>query len=133
MAVATSWYEAQGYIVDDVSDRESWDLEARRSSEERRIEVKGAAGARDAVDLTKNEVRNASAWATTDLFVVDSIQVREVSGVIQTSGGRARRWGDWTPTSASLEATMYSHLLFPNAELLDVHTSISHMDSEDTA
>ena len=50
MAAAASWYAAQGYTVEDVSARKSWDLEAVRDDEVRRVEVKGSAGIRDAVD-----------------------------------------------------------------------------------
>ena len=41
MAAAASWYTAQGYAVEDVSARKSWDLEATRGDEVRRIEVRG--------------------------------------------------------------------------------------------
>jgi hypothetical protein len=111
MEAAKSWYTAQGYAVEDVSSRKSWDLEATRGEDVRRIEVKGSARVRDAVDLTANEVRNARGWSPTDLFVVDQIELRENGATIQTSGGRARLWSTWRPTSESLQPLMYSHLL----------------------
>jgi hypothetical protein len=52
MAVAMAWYEELGYGVEDVSPRKSWDLEASKPGELRRVEVKGSTQPRDAVDLT---------------------------------------------------------------------------------
>lgn len=129
MAAATSWYEVQGYEVEDVSARKSWDLEATRGDEVRRIEVKGSAGVRDAVDLTANEVRNATDWSPCDLFVVDGINLIEDGGTVRTGGGRSRRWADWTPAPDALEPVAFSHLLPVDPQELDVPTVIEHVET----
>lgn len=129
MAAAASWYTAQGYAVDDVSARKSWDLEVTRDGEVRRIEVKGSAGVRDAVDLTANEVLNATDWSPCDLFVVDRIELVDDSGVVRTGGGRSRLWADWTPAPDALQPVAYSHLLPLDPEQLHVPTSIEHVEA----
>jgi hypothetical protein len=127
MAVAMAWYEGQGYTVEDVSATKSWDLEAARDGELRRVEVKGSTGARDAVDLTANEVRNATSWIPTDLFVVDRIMVDEAPGLIRTSGGRSRRWAEWSPAAAALEPVTYSYLLASGPDRVDVVMTREHV------
>ena len=52
-------YRSEGYSVEDVGDRESWDVTACWGGQETHIEVKGSAGSREGVDLTEGEVRNA--------------------------------------------------------------------------
>jgi hypothetical protein len=131
MAVATSWYTAQGYEVVDVGAVRPWDLEATRGNERRRVEVKGSAGLRDAVDLTVGEVRNAGEWMPTDLFVVDSIEVTEVNGVIHTNAGRCRRWAEWSPSPESLQALTFSHVLASAPQRLTVSNSVEHTDLVD--
>lgn len=39
---------------------------------------------RDAIDLTVNEVRNATDWSPCDLFVVDTIELLEDGGTVRT-------------------------------------------------
>ena len=133
MAAAASWYTAQGYAVEDVSARKSWDLEATRGDEVRRIEVKGSAGVRDAVDLTANEVRNATDWSPCDLFVVDGIELTDDGRAVLTGAGRSRLWANWTPAPDALEPVAYSHLLPLDPETLDVHTSIEHLADRPTS
>ena len=112
VAVATAWYEELGYTVEDVGSWKSWDLEASKPGELRRIEVKGSRPARDAVDLTINEVTNAHRWPSTDLVVVDQIRLEVASnGVITTYGGRVRCWQNWIPNDDSWLPVVVSHLL----------------------
>ncbi|MEO3776140.1 DUF3883 domain-containing protein [Micromonospora sp. B11E3] len=49
----------EGYEVEDVGNRESYDVRARRGTEELHIEVKGSSGLADKVELTSNEVTHA--------------------------------------------------------------------------
>jgi Domain of unknown function (DUF3883) len=112
VAVATAWYQQSGYTVEDVGARRSWDLEASRPGELRRVEVKGSRPARDAVDLTINELANAQRWPTTDLIVVDQIRADvDANGVITTHGGRVRSWQNWVPDDDSWLPVVVSHLL----------------------
>ncbi|MEU7928133.1 DUF3883 domain-containing protein [Micromonospora sp. NPDC049107] len=101
----------KGWTVEDVGDRESYDLRVIRDAEEIHIEVKGSSGTADAVELTRNEVRHALG-AVTHLVVVDQIKwSRSQTGEITTSGGRVRRWGAWVPEDEDLVPTRYRYRL----------------------
>jgi hypothetical protein len=133
MAVATAWYQGLGYAVEDVSSRKSWDLEAAKPTELRRIEVKGSRAARDAVDLTINEVSNAHSWPSTDLIVVDQIRLDVgANGVITSSGGRVRCWQNWVPDDNSWLPVVVSHLL-PESGHTEWSTDISKRHAADAA
>jgi hypothetical protein len=85
------------YDVENVGDHESYDIRAKRGTEELHIEVKGSSGLADKVDLTRNEVDHAHR-ADTHLVIVDQIRWRRLpGGTIETSGGRARRWTRMDP------------------------------------
>lgn len=125
VAVATAWYQELGYTVEDVGSCKSWDLEASKPGELRRIEVKGSRPARDAVDLTINEVANAHRWPSTDLIVVDQIRADVGSnGVITTHDGRVRCWRNWVPDDGSWLPVVVSHLL-PESGQTEWTTDIS--------
>jgi hypothetical protein len=133
VAVATAWYQALGYTVEDVGSRKSWDLEASKPGELRRIEVKGSRPARDAVDLTINEVTNAHRWPSTDLIVVDQIRVDVgANGVITSHGGRVRCWQNWVPSDDSWLPVVVSHLL-PESGQTEWSTDISQRHDADAA
>jgi Domain of unknown function (DUF3883) len=133
VAVATAWYRELRYTVEDVGSRKSWDLEASKPGELRRIEVKGSRPARDAVDLTLNEVTNAHRWPSTDLIVVDQIRVDVgANGVITTSGGRVRCWQNWVPNDDSWLPVVVSHLL-PESGQTEWSTDISQRHGADAA
>jgi hypothetical protein len=103
-----------GYNVQDVGDKLSYDLHVVTGSEEVHVEVKGSSGTADTVELTKNEVYHAHG-STTHLVVVDQIKwSRLPSGEIATRGGRVRRWTSWAPQKEHLEAIRYRYRL-PNA------------------
>jgi hypothetical protein len=104
-------YSGLGYDVEDVGAYRSWDLTARRDSEEIHIEVKGSAGAREGVDLTEGEIRNAEDHKPTDLAVVDGIGWTRTPSGIECSGGRVRQWHFWTPDRSALVATSYQYPL----------------------
>jgi hypothetical protein len=100
-----------GWTVEDVGDRESYDLRVTRGGEEIHVEVKGSSTTTDEVELTRNEVRHART-AETHLVVVDQIGwSRLPDGGIRTTGGRVRRWTAWTPQEEHLEATRYRYRL----------------------
>jgi hypothetical protein len=125
VAVAVAWYQQLGYTVEDVGARKSWDLEASRPGELRRVEVKGSRPARDAVDLTINEVTNAHRWPSTDLIVVDQIRADvDANGDITTDGGRVRCWQNWVPNDDSWLPVVVSHLL-PDSGQAEWRTDIT--------
>jgi hypothetical protein len=126
VAVATAWYQQLGYTAEDVGARKSWDLEASKPAELRRVEVKGSRPARDAVDLTINEVTNAHRWPSTDLIVVDQIRADvDATGDITTYGGRVRCWQNWVPDDDSWLPVVVSHLL-PQSGQTEWRTEITH-------
>jgi hypothetical protein len=76
VALATRWYEGQGYVVTSVErDRAGWDLEAVSDSHKLFVEVKGLSGRDVSVGLTPNEykmMRSKSHRKAYRLFVVTS-------------------------------------------------------------
>lgn len=115
---ASDLYE--GWTVQDVGDRESYDLRVTKDGEEVHVEVKGSSATADAVELTRNEVKHAHGTAT-DLVVVDQIEwSRLPNGEIRTNGGRVRRWETWVPKVEHLEPTRYRYRLpESDAELVE--------------
>jgi hypothetical protein len=108
--LASDYYREQGYEVTEVG--KPYDLLAvKASGEELHVEVKGSTVPVDDVQLTMNEVRHAREIPT-DLYVVDQIRLERLKdGTIRTSGGRVRRWPNWTPADASLSPTRYRYQL----------------------
>lgn len=95
LAIAT--YDAEDYEWEYTGESSPYDLEVRKGSEVRRVEVKGSSGAAKMVELTHGEVNNSqSGDVPTDLFVVDGISWRrEPDGSVVADGGEVRRWRDW--------------------------------------
>lgn len=104
-------YRNNDYHVEDVGDRESWDITAYREAEEIHIEVKGSVGPRDGVDLTEGEVRNAEDHQPTHLVVVDCIGWVRTADGIRCSEGRVRTWSGWVPARSVLIPTAYRYPL----------------------
>jgi hypothetical protein len=99
--------DVEKYDVEDVGNRESYDIRATRGTAELHIEVKGSTGSADKVELTSNEVSHARG-TDTHLVIVDQIQWRRLpDGAIEASGGRARRWTAWTPAEEHLTPSRY--------------------------
>ena len=110
MAVATDWCRSNGWsIVEDVSARSSWDLEARRRRSGRPlyVEVKGTTGKDPLVEVTAAEVRHARENPRdTALVVVTNITLSR--GAMPTaSGGQTHVWHPWSPDDTELTATAY--------------------------
>lgn len=76
VALATKWYEGQGYTVTSVErDRAGWDLEAVSESHRLLVEVKGLSGRQVSVGLTPNEYKMMRAKVNRKayrLFIVTS-------------------------------------------------------------
>ncbi|MEV4764690.1 DUF3883 domain-containing protein [Micromonospora chokoriensis] len=99
--------DVEGYDVENVGNRRSYDIRAIRGTEELHIEVKGSSGLADKVELTSNEVDHAHG-TDTHLVIVDEIRWRKLpDGTVETSGGRARRWTAWTPAEEHLTPARY--------------------------
>lgn len=105
-------YAALGFAVEDVGAYRSYDLEAVRGDEVRRVEVKGSQGHVQKVILTRNEVTNANEYAQTDLVVVAEIPwERHLDGKITTADGLMSVYPDWTPSPENLVPLSYEYFL----------------------
>jgi hypothetical protein len=111
VSAAVAHYSSLGALVL-IEVGKPYDLRMMLDGQEMHVEVKGSTRTLSAVTLTRNEVTHARAFPSTQLFVVDAIQIEtDHAGEIATSGGRTRVWRDWQPTDESLEATVYQHTL----------------------
>lgn len=110
MALAADWCRANGWpLVEDVSARCSWDIEARKRAGGRPlfVEVKGTTGRGPIVELTAGEVRHALEHPReTALIVVTGIKLTRGSRPL-ASGGATSVWHPWSPDETELTATMY--------------------------
>lgn len=110
MARAEEWCRKSGWpVVEDVSRRSSWDLEARkrRGAKPLFVEVKGTTGKKLEVEVTAAEVRHAQGNpADTVLLVVTEILLKK--GPSPTaSGGTVHAIHPWSPEASELTATRY--------------------------
>lgn len=110
-AIAEQVYVGLGYRVDYVGTFRSYDLHLvhRETGEERHVEVKGSSGGASTVELTAGEVNHAREFQPTDLFVVSSIGWRRNGMEVETSGGTATRYSDWTPAEKALTPVRYRY------------------------
>lgn len=112
VAIATAHYEAQGWTVQDLSARQSYDLCCRRDgAPDLHVEVKGTTSDGSSVLLTFNEVEHARArFPYVALFVVAQIKVERDSdeGII-ASGGTVHRYEPWRVDDGTLKAIGFIH------------------------
>lgn len=110
MARAEDWCHMNGWpIVDKVSTRKSWDLEARkrRSGKPLFVEAKGTIGKKFEVEVTKGEVEHAQLHtADTVLVVVTEISLKRGSNP-SASGGKLHIMHPWSPKLEELTATKF--------------------------
>ncbi|MDC1209220.1 DUF3578 domain-containing protein [Litorivicinus sp.] len=107
MKVATALLESKGYKVKDVSGDHSFDLLAKDSFEERKIEVKASTSAfLQSVIMTHNEVKlHGDESELTGLILVSGIQLdRELS---EAKGGEPELIFDWSPLDWESEAIAF--------------------------
>jgi hypothetical protein len=110
MARAEEWCRKSGWsVVEDVSRRSSWDLEARkrRGAKPLFVEVKGTTGKKLEVEVTAAEVRHARANPSdTALVVVTEIALKKGPQPLAT-GGKLHVIQPWSPDAAELTPTRY--------------------------
>jgi hypothetical protein len=89
MSTAISYFEADGYTVDDVHANQPVDLIVRRDSEVLRVEVKGTQTTGEEVLLTPNEVRYAQVHKLEMmLFILRDVAVHDDgNGTVTVEGG----------------------------------------------
>ena len=108
MRCAINYFEAAGYVVEDVSVDNPFDLRCRIAAKEIFVEVKGTQTQGHTVILTANEVGFAQRHKEhMALFIVHSVQVEEHNNNVQVSGGHQRIMHPWNVDLGTLVATHY--------------------------
>ena len=99
-----------GYTeIEDVGDKESFDLRALSSEKQINVEVKGSTGAASSVILTKNEVSfQKDAYPLNGLFVVSNIELTR-GEKISAQGGDIQFISPWLIDESSLNAISYQY------------------------
>ena len=99
-----------GYTeIEDVGDRESFDLRAFSPGKQIAVEVKGSTGAANTVILTKNEVWfQKEAYPLNGLFVVSNIQLTKGNEIFAL-GGDINFVSPWLIDESSLKAVSYEY------------------------
>jgi hypothetical protein len=108
--VVQAHFEADGWIVEDVSQARPYDLVCQRRAEYRHVEVKGLTGPPLRVGLTANEVDHARSCENAVLAVVSAIQL-EASNAPTARGGVLDIQDPWLLDGDRLRATAYTYAL----------------------
>jgi hypothetical protein len=111
MKRAISHYSANGWTVEDVHTRESYDLRCRSGSRELRVEVKGTTSSGSEILLTPNEVRHAQHYPNIALFIVAGIQLTESAGTTVASGGHELVYDPWEFDKDALTPVGYTYAI----------------------
>lgn len=120
VALATAHYQRQGWTMEDVGSRESYDLRLTGEGGERHVEVKGTTQVATEVGLTIGEVKHSRDAVTSDLYVVDLIEyMPDGIGGYTTWGGSQQLWEDWSAEEQDLRPTRFRYALPDFGVLLD--------------
>lgn len=110
MQAAQRHYKKLGFIVEDVSDRHSFDLLCKKGACKLCVEVKGTTTDGSTVVLTRNEVEHAlNQHNKCELFILHSIKLEKG----KASGGRATVLSPWCPESANLKPVSFIYSVSP--------------------
>ncbi|MFE0866431.1 MrcB family domain-containing protein [Streptomyces rochei] len=110
VAAATAYFEAQGWNVKDVGNRESFDLELKRGEEVLRVEVKGTTSAGHDVILTRAEVEKQRRYYPANaLVVVHSIVLDRTAAEPIASGGVLHCTSPWEIADEDLTVISYAY------------------------
>lgn len=104
--LATDHFRSQGWVVEDVGDRESFDLCCRRKGVELHVEVKGTTGRGQKVILPRNEVEHARKYAHVALVVAHGVKLRKGKNP-RVSGGALLVQHPWRIAAKDLEPLAY--------------------------
>jgi hypothetical protein len=108
MVAAERYFQQQGFRVEDVSARRSYDLVCKKGQTELHVEVKGTTTDGDAVVLTNNEVKHAcDPRNSCVLFVLHSIRLKGRTA----AGGKQRVLRPWQPQQRHLTPVSYTYRL----------------------
>ncbi len=108
MNLAIDYFQEKGWIVEDVSQRESYDLKCTRQQEEVYVEVKGTTSEGSQILLTPNEVLHTQQnYPNTALFVVSRLQVNNSGEEVEVTGGEIQLIMPWLLKDDDLKAIGY--------------------------
>lgn len=111
MDAAIAYLSERGYVIQDVSLNESFDILARRGAEVRHVEVKGTTGDATTVFLTANEVAVARKHPDRAmLFVLAGVTLSQ-GEVIAASGGAPTVLFPWSIDDEALVPKQYEYTL----------------------
>lgn len=117
MTKAQDHYKAEGWIVEDTSKTNPYDLLCTRAGASRRVEVKATTTAGEQVLVTSGEVNSArDASVETDLFIVRNIQVTRDAGKRVLSGGEVQVISPWRPLDEHLSPTQFRYRVEPASD-----------------
>jgi hypothetical protein len=106
VALAIEHFESDGWSVENVGDRESFDLVCRRKGKELHVEVKGTTGLGQKVILPRNEVQHARSYKHVALVVVHGMKLKR-GKVPKVSGGKLLVRHPWKIAEKSLDPVAY--------------------------
>ncbi|UQX00895.1 DUF3578 domain-containing protein [Streptomyces sp. RerS4] len=110
VAAATAFFEAQGWSVKDVGNRESYDLQLQRGDERLHAEVKGTTSTGHDVILTRAEVeKQRQYYPDNALVVVHSIVLDRTSKEPVASGGVLVCTSPWSIADEDLTVISYAY------------------------
>ncbi|KAK42449.1 hypothetical protein BG58_03555 [Caballeronia jiangsuensis] len=97
MLLATQFLQSEGFVCDDKSAFESFDILARRDRQALKIEVKGTTSELcDSILMTRNEVElHRREKGTTGLLIVSRIQLDRSGAAPSASGGVVEALMEW--------------------------------------
>ena len=108
MRLAIDYFQDEGWLVEDVSQKESYDLRCTRQKEWVYVEVKGTTSEGSQILLTPNEVvHNQANYPNTALCVVSHIKINNLEDNIQATGGEVKLLMPWLLTDSDLKALGY--------------------------
>lgn len=108
MSIAIDYFQKQGWTVEDVSQRESYDLRCTRQGEEVYVEVKGTTSKGFQILLTPNEVLHTQKnYPNTALFIVSHLQVNNSAEKLDVTGGEIKLVMPWLLKDSDLKPIAY--------------------------
>jgi hypothetical protein len=110
MELAISHYQSAGYVVEDVSRSQSYDLKCHQPGVELHVEVKGTRGNGSRVLLTRKEVEHARDYHPVALLIVKNIpSVHSDNGTCRASDGIVESHDPWDIDQGDLVPIEYSY------------------------
>lgn len=112
MRAAIDHLRTLGYLVKDVSAKQSFDLLATKEDQELKVEVKGTTSGLGSVLLTANEVElHKRYFPDNALIVVHSIELTHDGEKSSANGGMLKMWRPWNIDEKKLRGIAYSYAL----------------------